>query len=90
LFEKLKEFALTQPLLLAIIIDLIKILPYVDLPFSEPLEAILWSEQGNMLIGAINMGYNLVGDIFAFGDIFPLNTVCVLGLMITGGLKKTD
>jgi hypothetical protein len=67
-----------HPLRLAIIIDLIKILPYIDLPISLPLQWILWSEQDNNNIKWANMLYNIGGDLLVIGDIFPLNTVCVL------------
>ena len=88
LLDKLKGMAKTNPLALAVIIDIIKLLPYVDLPFSVPLEYILWSEQKNEIFKWANIAYNIGGDMLAgIGDIIPTNTICMLILTVTKNKK---
>ena len=73
----------TNPLVLAIVIDLIKILPYIDIFFTLYLEIVLWSRLKSEYLKWLNVSYDLSFDIISpFADIFPLNTVCVLTLMV--------
>ena len=85
-----KVFGNLHPLLLAILIDLLKLIPYIDFIITVPLQWMLWSKQEAEFFKYVNIVYDSVGDIIipVFGDMFPLNTVCVILLMITGRLKQ--
>lgn len=85
-----KTFGNLPPIVLAIIIDLLKLIPYVDFVITVPLAWILWSKLDVDVLKFSEIGYDLVGDIIVpgIGDIFPLNTVCVSALELSGKLKK--
>ena len=85
-----KVFGNLHPLLLAILIDLLKLIPYIDFIITVPLQWMLWSKQEAEFFKYVNIVYDSVGDVIipVFGDMFPLNTVCVILLMITGRLKQ--
>ncbi len=73
-----------NPLLLAIIIDLLMLIPFVDFILTVPLQWILWGKLDNEALKYINILYDSVADfaIPIVGDIFPLNTVCVIAVSI--------
>lgn len=84
-----KTFGNLHPLLLSMVVDLLKLIPYVDFIITVPLQWLLWSKQEAEFFKYTNIIYDSVGDFIipGIGDIFPLNTVCVLLLMLTGRLK---
>lgn len=69
----------------AILIDLLMLIPFVDFVFTLPLQWNLWGRMGSDGLKYINMIYDLAGDFVVpgVGDIFPLNTVCVIGMKIS-------
>ncbi len=73
-----------NPLTLAIIIDLLMLIPFVDFILTIPLQWILWDKLDNETLKYINILYDSVADFIIpiVGDIFPLNTVCVIGVTI--------
>jgi len=73
-------------LALAMIIDALMIIPYVDFVITIPLTHVLWERIGNNSMKYVNMGYDLLADfaIPVVGDLFPLNTTMVIALMIMG------
>jgi hypothetical protein len=76
----------THPLIVAIICDLVQLVPFVDSFFTIPTQYYLWfSRLKHPELGAIIMGEDLLGDfLFFFGDLTPLNTIFVLVLMVKG------
>ena len=73
-------------IVLAIIIDAIMLIPYVDFIATVPLQYYLWSRIGNESMKWVNIGYDLIADLAipVVGDMIPLNTIVVAGLMIMG------
>jgi len=82
----LENFAERHPLLFAIIIDILMLIPVVDFFITVPLQYILWKSLKRDKTMAINIIYDLFGDfvIPVVGDIFPLNTLSVLLLTRRG------
>ena len=72
-----------HPLILAIIIDLIKIIPYVDIFITIWLQIVLWNRLEHEPFKWLNISYDISFDIIhPFADCVPLNTICVLILMV--------
>ncbi len=76
--------------LLAIITDILMLIPFIDFVFTVPLQWYIWSKLDNEVLKYVNIGYDLVADfaIPGVGDVIPLNTILVVGMMIMG--KKVD
>ena len=70
-----------DPLPLAIIIDILMLIPFVDFIITVPLQWILWTKLDNEMLKWINMTYDSVADFIipVVGDMVPLNTICVIG-----------
>ena len=73
-----------NPLLLAIIIDLLMLIPFIDFILTVPLQWILWDKLDNQTLKYINILYDSVADFIIpiVGDVFPLNTVSVIGILV--------
>jgi hypothetical protein len=69
-----------HPLALAILIDLLKLIPFVDFIITIPLQWILWEKLNNPMLKYINIAYDSAADFIipVVGDMFPLNTVCTI------------
>jgi len=80
-----KYFYNMNPLLLAIIIDLLMLIPFIDFILTVPLQWILWDKLDNQTLKYINILYDSVADFIIpiVGDVFPLNTVSVIGILVT-------
>ena len=80
------SFGKAYPLLLAIIIDIIKIIPYFDIVITLWLQIMLWNYVAdNAYFQWLNIGFDFVdfpGMIHPFGDVLPLNTITMLIMMI--------
>ena len=85
-----KKFGNMSPLLLAVIIDVLMLLPFLDFVITVPLQWILWSKLNNQFAGMINICYDLVADfaIPVVGDMIPLNTIAVLLIIAVGKVKS--
>lgn len=74
-----------NPLQLAIIIDLLMLIPFVDFIITIPLQLILWSkpEVDNDALKYLNITYDAVADFIipVFGDMVPLNTISVIAVI---------
>ena len=77
-----------HPLVLAVIIDLIMIIPYVDIIFTLYLQIKLWNSLGNEYFKWLNIAYDLTDLGFPFLDIFPLNTLTVIIVLIYNQFPK--
>jgi len=84
-----KYFYDMNPLLLAVIIDLLMLIPFIDFILTVPLQWILWDRLDNEQLKYINIAYDSVADFIIpiVGDIFPLNTVCVIAIGIKERLE---
>ena len=87
--EFLNKMAREHPLLLAMLTDLAMIIPFVDFIITVPMQWALWSELDNETLKYINMSYDLVADFIipVIGDLFPLNTVSVICVLIVRKVK---
>lgn len=85
-----KTFGNWSPLQLAILIDILMLIPFIDFIITIPLQLILWNkpEVDNEFLKWINIGYDTIADfaIPVIGDMFPLNTVTVALMMIKNRL----
>ena len=84
MMEFLNKMAREHPLLLAILTDLAMIIPFVDFIITIPMQWALWSELDNETLKYINIMYDSVADFIIpiIGDLFPLNTVTVILVLI--------
>ncbi len=74
--------ARTHPLALAVIIDILMIIPYFDIVITLYLQIVLWDTIGNEYFKWLNIAYDLMDFTHPFVDIFPLNTTCVIACII--------
>ena len=74
--------ARSHPLILAIIIDIVMIIPYFDVIITLYLQIKLWNAIGNEYFKWLNIAYDLMDFSVPFIDAFPLNTVTVIICMI--------
>jgi len=80
-----KVFGRLGDISLAILIDLLMLIPFVDFVITLPLQWYLWDRMGSDGLKYINMIYDLTADfvIPGVGDMAPLNTICVIGIKIS-------
>ena len=80
-----KVFGRLGDIPLAILIDLLMLIPFIDFVITIPLQFYLWSRMGSDGLKYVNIIYDGLGDFIVpgIGDIFPLNTVCVIGMKIS-------
>jgi len=84
LMDKIGEM---NPLLLAVIIDILMILPF-DIIITGPLQYALWKKIGRTDLMMLNIGYSCT-DLLALGlpvDIIPLNTISIMYLKMKGDI----
>ncbi len=82
----IKKFGMAYPLALAIIIDIIKIIPYVDCVITIWLQIILWREiASNEYLQWMCICYDLAdfpGMVHPYADVVPLNTISIVAMLI--------
>ena len=79
-----------HPLILAIIIDVIKIIPVFDIFITLWLQVVLWNRLNHEAFKWMNISYDIAFDLSfgPYGDIVPLNTITVIILMIYNKFPK--
>ena len=89
MMEFLNKMAKENPLLLAILTDLVMIIPFVDFILTIPMQWALWSELDNETLKYINIAYDSIADFIIpiVGDLFPLNTVSVILVLLVRKVK---
>ncbi len=85
-----KTFGKMHPLALAILVDLLMIIPFIDFVITVPLQMILWNKLDNETLKWINIGYDTVADFIipVVGDLFPLNTVSTVAVLTVKRIQK--
>ncbi len=78
--DRVMSAARKHPLPLALLTDVLMLVPYVDAVFTVPLQFLLWASLDDEWLMALNIAYDIAGEfvIPVFGDVLPVNTAAVI------------